>query len=433
MGTNKKIVIDNITKIYNIYDSPMDRLKEAFNRKKTLHTEFYALKNVSFDVAEGEIVGIMGRNGAGKSTLLKIITGVLQPSSGTVSVSGRISSLLELGAGFNPEYTGVENIYFYGTIMGLSRAEIDARVDEIIAFAEIGDYVYQPVKTYSSGMFARLAFSCAINVEPEILIVDEILSVGDLRFQSKCFKKFKEFKQKGVTILYVGHDISTMRSFCDRCIWMNQGELIDNGAPSLVSAKYIRFMNEGEVLITLDEDGELNNIIDKKVNAELPKTNQLDFSKLDKPIAHWGTKVGLIYDVSMSVHGNETSMCDPRDDLTISFSIPHIEDIDYNNLSVSFAIKSKDGIDLIVRTTYDAGIIIKKDWKGHTFQFTLKTYLANGDYYLALGVENRSNSSIEYYEYIEGAKYFKIFQEKDQGCQFLPDVDIDIRGEYCDE
>lgn len=216
MNTNKKIIVENITKVYNMYNTPKDRLIEAFLPKKKLHTEFYALKNVSFDVAEGEIIGIMGRNGAGKSTLLKIITGVLQPTSGKVTVSGRISSLLELGAGFNYEYTGLENIYFYGTIMGLTKQEIASRVDAIIAFAEIGDYIYQPVKTYSSGMFARLAFSCAINVDPEILIVDEILSVGDLRFQSKCFKKFKEFQQKGVTVLYVGHDIATMRSFCDR-------------------------------------------------------------------------------------------------------------------------------------------------------------------------------------------------------------------------
>ena len=160
MDTNKKIIIDNISKIYNMYNSPTDRLKEALSiRNRCFHTEFYALKNISFDVAEGEIVGIMGRNGAGKSTLLKIITGVLQPTCGTIRVSGRISSLLELGAGFNPEYTGIENVYFYGTIMGLSKAEITEKLDSILAFAEIGDYIGQPVKTYSSGMFARLAFS----------------------------------------------------------------------------------------------------------------------------------------------------------------------------------------------------------------------------------------------------------------------------------
>ena len=304
VSTQKKIIIDNITKVYNMYTSPKDRLKEAFNPKQVRHTEFYALKNISFDVMEGEIVGIMGRNGAGKSTLLKIITGVLQPTWGNVSVTGRISSLLELGAGFNYEYTGIENIYFYGTIMGLSKAEIDERVNEIIEFAEIGDYVYQPVKTYSSGMFARLAFSCAINVDPEILIVDEILSVGDLRFQSKCFKKFKEFKKKGVTILYVGHDISTMRSFCDRCIWLNQGEIVDSGDPSYISAQYMEFMfvdNISEFTSykawkkkkdgqedTQEQQGDMTK--DMLTTLEKPAELSEQESRRAKgiPLAHWG-------------------------------------------------------------------------------------------------------------------------------------------------
>ena len=189
-----KIVVKNLSKTFDMYNSPMDKLKEALSpRGKIRHTEFHALTDLSFNVKKGEILGIMGRNGAGKSTLLKIITGILEPTSGSVEVSGRISSLLELGTGFNMEYTGIENIYFYGTLMGFTKKQMDKKLDDIIKFAEIGDYIDQVVKTYSSGMFARLAFSCAINVEPEILIVDEILSVGDMRFQAKCFNKFKEF------------------------------------------------------------------------------------------------------------------------------------------------------------------------------------------------------------------------------------------------
>ena len=187
-----KIVVKNLSKTFDMYNSPMDKLKEALSpRGKIRHTEFHALTDLSFNVKKGEILGIMGRNGAGKSTLLKIITGILEPTSGSVEVSGRISSLLELGTGFNMEYTGIENIYFYGTLMGFTKKQMDNKLDDIIKFAEIGDYIDQVVKTYSSGMFARLAFSCAINVEPEILIVDEILSVGDMRFQAKCFNKFK--------------------------------------------------------------------------------------------------------------------------------------------------------------------------------------------------------------------------------------------------
>ena len=438
MSTDKKIVIDNITKIYTIYDSPLDRLKEAFNRKKVRHAEFYALKNISFEVAKGEIVGIMGRNGAGKSTLLKIITGVLQPTYGTVTLSGRISSLLELGAGFNPEYTGVENIYFYGTIMGLSKAEVDARIDEIIAFAEIGDFVYQPVKSYSSGMFARLAFSCAINVEPEILIVDEILSVGDIRFQAKCFKKFKEFKKKGVTILYVGHDISTMRSFCDRCIWMNQGQIVDSGDPAYVSAKYVEYMylddsqDDGyRVKKSQEEEPKEQEEKTLEVLTTVEKPAEEDDyesrAKSGKPLAHWGTNTGLLRDISMTVDGKEVISCHPMDFVTISFSIPHIPDVDYEALSVSFSIKNREGLDFIVKTTYDSGIRLTNYGEEKIiFSFTLQPRLTNGEYYLALAVENRTQAIISYYEYLEGAKYFKVYSDGNQFGQFLPDVVIAV-------
>ena len=440
MNTNKKIIVENITKVYNMYNTPKDRLIEAFLPKKKLHTEFYALNNLSFDVNEGEIIGIMGRNGAGKSTLLKIITGVLQPTSGKVTVSGRISSLLELGAGFNYEYTGLENIYFYGTIMGLTKQEIASRVDAIIAFAEIGDYIYQPVKTYSSGMFARLAFSCAINVDPEILIVDEILSVGDLRFQSKCFKKFKEFQQKGVTVLYVGHDIATMRSFCDRCIWLNHGEIVDSGDPAYISAQYMEFMfldnisnfTTYKALGSEDkEDNTEEDVTDNLTALEKPADFNSQEARMQsgKPLAHWGTMPGLLYNIHLTKDGKEISFCDPRDTVTISFSIPYIPDIEYDMLSVSFSIKNREGTDLIVKTTFESGIRMHADKNGHTFHFTLQPRLANGDYYLALGVENRTAAGISYYEYLEGAKYFKVYENKLQYCMFLPDIDITINGE----
>lgn len=408
--TKKKIIVENITKVYNIYRAPKDRLIEAFLPRRKRHTEFYALKDISFDVTEGEIIGIMGRNGAGKSTLLKIITGVLQPTSGKVEVSGRISSLLELGAGFNNEYTGLENIYFYGTIMGLSKAEIEGKVQEILDFAEIGDYIHQPVKTYSSGMFARLAFSCAINVEPEILIVDEILSVGDLRFQSKCFKKFKEFKQKGVTILYVGHDIATLRSFCDRCIWLNHGEIVDSGDPAYISAQYMEFMY-------LENSPETSGVEGLAASAQ---------NGIGKPIAHWGSTLGLLRDISMTCEGKEISFCNPKDLITISFSIPYIPDIDYDFLSVSFSIKNNEGLDLIVSTSYESGIRLTPNPNGHTFHFSLQPQLANGDYYLALGVEHRSGSDISYYEYLEGARYFKVFRNGRHFGRFLPEIKIDV-------
>ena len=201
---NTAIKVSNLTKIYKLYDKPMDRLKESLHPlKKNYHKDFYALNDVSFEVKKGETVGIIGKNGAGKSTLLKIITGVLTPTSGDVQVNGRIASLLELGAGFNPEYTGIENIYLQGTLMGFGHEEMAAKVDEILAFADIGDFIHQSVKMYSSGMFARLAFAVAINVDPDILIVDEALSVGDAAFQNKCIRKMEEIGDKGITILFV--------------------------------------------------------------------------------------------------------------------------------------------------------------------------------------------------------------------------------------
>lgn len=241
---NIAIKVSNLTKVYKLYDKPQDRLKEALNPfKKKYHKDFHALNDVSFEIKKGETVGIIGKNGAGKSTLLKIITGVLTPTNGNVHVNGRIASLLELGAGFNPEYTGVENIYLQGTLMGLSHEEMKSKVDEILAFADIGDFIHQPVKMYSSGMFARLAFSIAINVEPDILIVDEALSVGDARFQSKSIKKMESIRNNGTTILFVSHAIEQIKRFCNKAIWINNGMLKQIGEQTIVSDMYIDSLN----------------------------------------------------------------------------------------------------------------------------------------------------------------------------------------------
>lgn len=226
------IEVKNLTKIYKLYDKPIDRLKDSLGlARKNRYKEHLALNNVNLTVKKGETVGIIGTNGSGKSTILKIITGVLSPSSGEVSVDGHISALLELGAGFNMEYNGIDNIYLNGMMIGFSEEEITKRLDSILEFADIGDYVYQPVKTYSSGMFVRLAFAVAINIDPEILIVDEALSVGDVFFQAKCYHKFEEFKKQGKTILFVSHDLSSISKYCDRAVLLNQGVLLGEGTP----------------------------------------------------------------------------------------------------------------------------------------------------------------------------------------------------------
>ncbi len=226
------IKADDVSKVYKLYHKPSERLIDALGfAGKGRFKEHRALNHVSFAVEKGETVGIIGTNGSGKSTILKIITGVLSPTEGTVEVAGRISALLELGAGFNMEYTGIENVYLNGMMMGFSREEMDARLDEILRFADIGDFVNQPCKTYSSGMFVRLAFAVAINIDPEILIVDEALSVGDVFFQAKCYHKFEEFKKMGKTILFVSHDLTSIAKYCDRVILLNKGDKLSEGNP----------------------------------------------------------------------------------------------------------------------------------------------------------------------------------------------------------
>lgn len=237
------IQVKDVSKMYKLYDRNRDRLLDAFGLSKTpRYHEHYALHNLNFSVKKGETVGIIGTNGAGKSTILKIITGVLNPTDGQVEINGRISALLELGAGFNMEYTGIENIYLNGTMIGFSREEIDKKLDDILKFADIGDFVYQPVKTYSSGMFVRLAFAVAINIEPEILIVDEALSVGDVFFQAKCYKKFEDFKKMGKTILFVSHDLGSIAKYCDRVVLLNKGTKIAEGNPKQMIGMYKKLL-----------------------------------------------------------------------------------------------------------------------------------------------------------------------------------------------
>lgn len=242
MSDDIAIALKDISKIYKRYQRPVDRLTELLFPGDSDAEDFWALKNVSLEISKGETVGIIGRNGSGKSTLLQIITGTLQQTSGEVEVQGRISALLELGSGFNPEFTGRQNIFFNGQILGLSTEEIEARFDRIVAFADIGDFIDEPLKTYSSGMMVRLAFAVAINTEPDVLIVDEALSVGDEAFQRKCFTRLYEFQQQGVTILFVSHAASSIVELCDRAVLLDQGELIMNGLPKNTVAQYQKFI-----------------------------------------------------------------------------------------------------------------------------------------------------------------------------------------------
>ncbi|ELC8416475.1 ATP-binding cassette domain-containing protein [Clostridium perfringens] len=262
------IRVKDLTKKYKLYQKRSERLANAFGKEKNIK-EFYALKGVSFEINKGECVGIIGHNGAGKSTLLKLLTGVAFPTSGEIEINGRLASMLELGSGFNPELTGMENIYFNGSLNGLTKEEIDGKLKDILEFADIGNFIEQPVKNYSSGMFARLAFAVAINVDPDILIVDEILSVGDVGFQVKCMEKFNEFKKKGKTILYVSHGLGTVKKFCDRAIWLQKGEVVDDGNSVIVVERYYNLnFNPANIEQLKDHKSDIINSIAVKSNTK---------------------------------------------------------------------------------------------------------------------------------------------------------------------
>lgn len=253
MSSDIAIKVENLSKCYQIYDRPQDRLKQSiftkFNRlfgapRREYFKEFSAIKNVSFEVKRGETVGIIGRNGSGKSTLLQMICGTLNPSQGSIQVNGRVAALLELGAGFNPEFTGRENVYTNGALLGLSRDEVGQKFDAILSFADIGMFIDQPVKTYSSGMFVRLAFAIAANLEPDVLIIDEALAVGDIAFQAKCMARIRALMDRGTTVLFVSHDLGSVRNICQRVLWLKGGQQIAFNDPKEVVDAYVRDMNE---------------------------------------------------------------------------------------------------------------------------------------------------------------------------------------------
>ncbi len=334
MDNNIAIKVENITKIYHLYDQPQDRIKELFHPlRKDYHHDFYALNDVSFEVRKGETVGILGKNGAGKSTILKVITGVITPTSGSLEVNGKISSLLELGTGFNPEYSGLENIYFNGTFMGFTREEMDTKVDSIIEFADIDDYIHQPVRTYSSGMFARLAFSVAINVEPELLIIDEALSVGDGLFQHKCTNQMKKMMKNGVTILFVSHSIEAIKSLCQRAVWLENGSVKMIGDATQLANIY-----QNEVFLDQNKTIEDENPIQHNATVEVAEQDDSIKTRLGNSI---------FSDISVDIldkHNKKTKFLHLKEDFSIRVKFFCYEAID--NLSVGLLIKDQYGIEL---------------------------------------------------------------------------------------
>ena len=395
---NIAIAVNDVRKIYKLYDKPSDRMKEAFGfgRKKN-HKLHYALNGVSMNIYQGETVGIIGTNGSGKSTILKIITGVLNPTEGNVQVNGRISALLELGAGFNMEYNGIENVYLNGTMMGFSEKEIDAKLPEILEFADIGDYVKQPVKTYSSGMFVRLAFAVAINIEPEILIVDEALSVGDVFFQAKCYHKFEEFKKMGKTIVFVSHDLSSISKYCDRVFLLNKGNLLGEGSPKEMIDAYKRVL-VGQYEVP-DKEEHQSLLHDEELMAAAGAAVQGGASQGQNPgVLEYGDKKAQIEEFYLTDDNNvRTTAVIKGSEFTIHMKVRILEHIPAPIFA--FSLKNPIGTEITGTNTMIEKAYLESAEPGEVKEitFTQKMSLQGGEYLLSLGVTGYNKDTFEVY------------------------------------
>ena len=416
------IKVNHISKMYKLYNKPSDRFKEALGiTKEKRYKEHYALNDVSFDVKRGETVGIIGTNGSGKSTILKIITGVLNPTAGNVMVNGRISALLELGAGFNQEFTGIENVYLNGTMNGFTTEEIDARLDSILQFADIGDFVKQPVKTYSSGMFVRLAFAVAINIDPEILIVDEALSVGDVFFQSKCYHKFEEFKKMGKTILIVSHDLSSIAKYCDKVVFLNQGVKMDEGDPKYIIDQYKKALVKQLGGVSVDDfdadasEDETDGIRQETLSFDQTMDHNLWKSslRLNPKVNEYGNGAGEIVDFAiLDDAGKITDIINKGSEFTIRMKLRYHTHLEHP--IAAFTIKDLKGTDLCgTNTMYEKNDIRNvEDGDEVVVTFTQRMDLQGGEYLLSLGTTGYVDGEYTVYQRLYDVCNMTVFSDK---------------------
>ncbi|WP_029323095.1 ABC transporter ATP-binding protein [Butyrivibrio sp. AE3004] len=429
MDKDMAIQVTDLTKMYKLYSKNSDRLKDALGLLKgNSYTEHLALNHVNLKVRKGETIGIIGTNGSGKSTILKIITGVLSPTSGTVEVDGHISALLELGAGFNMEYNGIDNIFLNGMMIGFSEEEIKARMDSILEFADIGDYVYQPVKTYSSGMFVRLAFAVAINIDPEILIVDEALSVGDVFFQAKCYHKFEEFKKQGKTILFVSHDLSTISRYCDRAVLLNQGVILGEGTPKKMIDIYKQVLvgqyplpeNDFKSLL---EDDEIRKAAEEKANGKSKaaeksdKTDaaadKKDNSEQNPELLEYGNNSAQIVEFyATDSKGLRTNSVIKGSEFTIHMRVRFLRDI--NAPIFAFTIKNIMGIEITGTNSMVEKAFLEPVKAGDEKVITFKQrmLLQGGDYLVSFGVTGFEQDNFVVYHRLYDALNITVVSDK---------------------
>ncbi|MBO4373680.1 MAG: ABC transporter ATP-binding protein [Lachnospiraceae bacterium] len=409
------IRIEHLDKMYKLYDRQNDRLKDSLGlTRRKLYHEHYALKDVNLTVNKGETVGIIGTNGSGKSTILKIITGVLSPTSGTVDIRGRLSALLELGAGFNMEFTGLENVYLNGTMSGFSKQEIDEKLQSILDFADIGEFVHQKVKTYSSGMFVRLAFAVAINIDPEILIVDEALSVGDVFFQNKCYHKFEEFKDQGKTILFVSHDLTSINKYCDRVVLLDRGKKIGEGRPKEMIDMYKKVlvdqidsrMSGSEETKDSDNEGKKGgNAADGMWKSRLSLNPSND---------SYGNGMARIEDFCLiDSSGNITNTVIKKDPYTVKVRAVFEEHV--SEPIVALSIKDRMGVEITGTNTMFEKIPTGEFEKGDvlTVTFTQNMFLQGGEYLVSLGLVGYREGNFTVYHRLYDIFSIQVISSKD--------------------
>jgi teichoic acid transport system ATP-binding protein len=399
MAEEKEIAIQvsHVTKKYKLYERNRDRVIEALGlSRKPRYTEKLALNDVSMTVYKGETVGIIGTNGSGKSTILKIITGVLTQTQGDVTVNGRISALLELGAGFNMEYNGIDNIYLNGTMIGYSEEEIREKIPDILAFADIGEYIYQPVKSYSSGMFMRLAFAVAINIDPEILIVDEALAVGDVFFQAKCYRKFDEFKKEGRTVIFVSHDLSSISKYCDRVICLNQGAKLGEGSPKEMIDIY------KQVLV-----GQYN--ADEHTDRIARNQEKDDGTK---PLDYGSGKARIVYTDIIDDKGLKNSSIMKGTECEIRMRVEFYEDI--KAPIFAFTIKNKYGVEITGTNTMFEKAFLEPVQKGDvkTISFRQRIDLQGGEYLISFGCTGYEGNDFTVYHRLYDALNLTVVSSK---------------------
>lgn len=420
------ISLKNVSKYYKLYNSPKDRLKEALSLSgKIYHKKFYATKSLNLEIKKGEVLGIVGKNGSGKSTLLKLITGVLSPDEGSVTVNGKISALLELGSGFNPEFTGMQNIFFYGTILGFTKKEMEEKLDDIIAFADIGDFINQPLKTYSSGMKSRLGFAVAVHIDPEILILDEVLSVGDILFRRKCYAKMEEFFKGGKTILYVSHDANSVKELCSRAIFLESGNILLDGDTKTVTTYYEKYMFTKDKEILQKEIKELQHHhqnkttkqhnTTQKFQKQISKTNSVNQTAYYIP--NFKPKSSVIYDNTQvkildvfikDRDGNKVNILLHGDTYLYCYRVQFLND--QKNVGFGMTIKTEKGLMITStgsRNFYDTTTNVSKG-SVYLVEWEFDCLLTTGTYYTNVGITTKKDGELLMINRIIDALVFKV-------------------------